>query len=290
MQHDSPSLRNHTLVQQGIPALPNNIHHLFKVLSDDQLNHRQLAEVIHHYPSIAARLIALANSAWIAPVKPVTSLAAACSRLGLATVRSTSIALSIASPFDSLRCPAFDVEQFWTTSMLVAEGADLLAWRIPAHQLSVDSRNAARTAGLLHNLGVLWLAHTRPEETGLAFELNLSNQFVTLQQAMQQCLDTDYCEAGGWLAHQWGLPEVLAIALEYHLDSQYRESGWEIVTLVGFAVKMVSELQQGSDQLPIACGRLQALGIDRSVQEHVFDRLGNKVSGVHELVKTLFAQ
>lgn len=288
MQHDNPDSLNHTVMQLAIPALPNNIHHLFKVLSDDQLNNRQLAEVIHHYPSIAARLIALANSAWIAPLKPVTSLAAACSRLGLTTIRSTSIALSIASPFDSLRCPAFDVEQFWTTSMLVSEGADLLAWRIPALQLSVESRNTVRTAGLLHNLGLLWLAHTRPEETGLAFELCSNNQFITLQQAMQQCLDTDYCEAGGWLAHQWGLPEVLANTLRYHLDSSYHNSAWEIVALVGFAVKMVSELQKGSDQLPKGCSRLEALGVDRSVQENVFDRLGNKVSGMHELVKTLF--
>lgn len=233
-----------------IPALPNNIHHLFKALSNEQLNHRQLAEIIQYYPSITARLMALANSAWIAPSKPVTHLASACSRLGLATVRSTSIALSVASPFDSLRCPAFDVKQFWSTSILVAEGADLLAGRVSTHQISIECRQAVRTAGLLHNLGLLWLAHTQPQSFGEALTLSSNNPFISLQQALQQCLGTNYCEAGGWLAHEWNLPEILTLSMRYHLDEHYQETGWEVVALVGFAVKMAGQLREGSSQLP----------------------------------------
>ena len=55
---------------------------ILKALSSDDLNFRQLSQIISKYPSIAARLIFLANSAWAAPRVPIEDLESACARLG----------------------------------------------------------------------------------------------------------------------------------------------------------------------------------------------------------------
>jgi HD-like signal output (HDOD) protein len=85
----------------------------------------------------------------------VTSLEATCSRLGLGVVRSTSIALAISAPFNPAKCPSFDLEYYWCSVLLTAEAASRLAAESSSkHEFEPAT---ARAAGLLHNLGLLWL-------------------------------------------------------------------------------------------------------------------------------------
>ncbi len=54
-----------------IPVLPPGSTYLMQSMMDESLNFRQLAGIVERYPSIAARLIALANSVWSSPVSPI---------------------------------------------------------------------------------------------------------------------------------------------------------------------------------------------------------------------------
>ena len=105
-----------------IPVLPPGAPYLLKALTDESLSFVELAAVIERYPTIAARLISLSNSAWSSPVSEITSVEMACSRLGFDVVRSASIALAVSAPFDTSRCQAFDTRFFWCTSLLAADG------------------------------------------------------------------------------------------------------------------------------------------------------------------------
>jgi len=106
------------------------------------------------------------SAAWSAPVSEITSLEMACARLGVNVVRSVSIALAIASPFDASRCPTFEGQRFWCTALL---NADAAFWLAPlARAAAPVEPQTARTGGLLHNLGLLWLADQLPDATNQA--------------------------------------------------------------------------------------------------------------------------
>jgi len=117
------ALQNKLSEPAKLPSIAKNIHVLMQALASDKLSYQQLAEIIKHYPEITARLIFLANSSWSAPISPINNIEQAISRLGISIVKSISIAISIASSFDTRKCPCFDTVHFWTSSMLVAEGA-----------------------------------------------------------------------------------------------------------------------------------------------------------------------
>ncbi len=99
-----------------LPTLPAGTPFLMKSLTDENIDFVELAAVLEKFPSIAGKLISLVNSVWSAPASEISSLEAACSRLGFGVVRSTSIALAIASPFDATRCRWFDAERFWCSA------------------------------------------------------------------------------------------------------------------------------------------------------------------------------
>jgi len=270
-----------------LPSLVKNIHVLMQALSDDTMNYNQLAEVIKQYPEITARIIFLVNSAWSAPASPISSIEQACSRLGISIIKSVSIAISIGSAFDTRKCPYFNVAQFWTSAMLVAKGASLLASRLPNKPESQEFEQMIQTAGILHNLGLLWLADNLPEETSQALQ-NVSEELsLSVTSALQQSTGTDYCEVGGWIGEQLKLPDELIIAMQHHLDIDYQERAWEIALIVGSAASMVSVLNNQTDEI-LTNDRLDTLGLDSSTQKEVFQQLSSSFEKTEALAKTLF--
>ncbi len=152
-------MNNQQLLQQEIerdsslPVLPPNITQLLKVLTNNDIPYTQLATELEKFPSIAIKIVAIANSAWASPATPITTLRDSCSRIGVPLVRSIAIALSISNVFNPSRCSSFDPRVFWISALLTAEAAHLCAKNTP--EVCPDT---ARLVGLIHNMGLLWLA------------------------------------------------------------------------------------------------------------------------------------
>ncbi len=269
-----------------LPTLPSDISYLVESMLDESINFRQLAQVIERFPSIAARLIALANSAWSAPINPINSLEMACSRLGFGVVRSTCIALAVASPFDSTRCPAFKPETFWCHALLLADASTWLAQAAPIQ--SRLSPQIARTAGLLHKLGLLWLADQLPDETHQAILKKQNDPNTTLKRALHSLIGIDYLDVGAVLAKAWKMPEPLATAMSR--DSLSDEMPyWGTILIVITADSMVSRLRQEAPWLD-SDSRLATLGIDSQAADEVFQKLTRQYSVTLGLASMLFSR
>lgn len=270
-----------------LPTLPNGVHHLLETLTNDELDYKQLAATIIRFPVIAARIIALANSAWYAPVTNITTIENACCRLGVSVVRSVSIALAVSSPFDPRRCPAFDPGRFWSTSMLVAEGAELLASGTRQSTQQQDFCKTAQVAGILHNLGLLWLADRLPKQTGNALQSAKNDNFISVAESLRQYADTDYCEIGGWLGDFWKLPDNLVAPMRDHLAAVDKDRSPALVVVIKAAAEMVSVLFRGQDQTFDAMN-LSHWGIEEAHQKHVFQQLGIHCEKTQKLAESLF--
>ena len=273
----------------NLPSLSKNINGLLKTIANADINTRQLADTVKQFPEISTRLIFLANSAWSAPSKPINSVKDACSLLGHSIVKSISFGVSIASSFDTRKCPSFKADLFWFTSMMVGQGARLLASKL-SDNIPIEDNNfeeTVQTAGILHNIGLLWLADNLPKETDEALKKIATNPSVSMNEALLQYTGTDYCEVGGWLSTQLGFPSVLIIGIKNHLDSHYQESFWEAALLVGSAKTMVTKLHNQNGEIPENT-RLEELGLDSSAQQVVFQQLSKESKKTRELAKLLF--
>lgn len=268
-----------------VPVLPPGAPRLLKSLADEDIDFKELARVIERFPTIAGRLIALANSAWSAPLSPIGSLEMACSRLGLGVVKSTSIALAVASPFDPNRCPAFDRVRFWTSAIMSADAGSMLAGLVGSSGAAEPS--TARAAGLLHNLGLLWLADRLPGEVNEALSDAEEAPSGLLRRALIERLGFDSAQAGGHLGRAWGLPPPLVMAMAHYPESDFQGDNWRTSQLAGVAVALVSSVRQGVDH-PVADPRLKRLGITAAAVERVGATLERQLERNRELAETLF--
>ena len=201
-------LREEMEQENSLPVLPPDILCLLKILNDDDIGYTQLAGELEKFPSIVLKIVATANSAWASPVNPITTLRDSCARIGVPAVRSISIALSIAEVFDPARCPAFDSKLFWTSALLTAESAHLCAKENP--DICADT---ARLAGLLHNMGLLWLATQKPVETASVISSRQNDEIDSISAGLTEQLGINLYTAGGYLATYIDLPEVIAAAI-----------------------------------------------------------------------------
>jgi len=235
---DNSDLKGLMAANSPLPVLSKKNLDLLRSLSGQEKGIEDISRIIEHYPSIVARLIYLANSAWSAPSAPISNTLDACTRLGVNTVKSVSIGLVVSSPFNPSQCPSFDILRYWASALLMVEAVDQL---IPCLKESKGLDSAAvRTAALLSNLGVLCMADRLPYQAQAAFEMVESGVFSTLLDAQKKCSGTDYCEVGGCIAETWGLPSPLPECMAHHRDVDYRGTGSLTVSLVKSAHAIVS--------------------------------------------------
>jgi len=271
-------MNNHQLLRmemqqdQSFPVLPPDISSLLKALNNDDLGYSQLANELENFPSIVIKIVATANSAWASPVNPITTLRDCCARIGVPAVRSISIALSIAEVFDPSRCPPFDSKVFWISALLTAEAAHICSKNNP--DICSDT---ARLAGLLHNMGLLWLATQRPVETASIISSKKHKEIDSISQAFEQTLGINVYTAGSYLATYIDLPDVIAEAIASPAAS-------DIDSLLAdnhrHAQRLASNVLMAAD---VPQDEINTLNADPC-----FEQLANKLPGIQAQAQALF--
>src|SRR5688572_621502 len=126
---------------------------LLTLMRDENVSRPAIVRTLMADPALCGRLIKVANGANLAGCRPVASIAAAVTVLGLASVRSLALSFSLLSAYRTGVCEGFDYPAFWTRSL--NEG---LAARILAARLRLSSPEEIFICGLLSRIGYLALA------------------------------------------------------------------------------------------------------------------------------------
>ena len=263
-----------------LPPLAAGAGRVMAVLGGDDIDMRTLIDAVQQCPSVAARLMRVANSAWSTAAEPVDSIDAACARLGLDVVRSIAIALATSGPFTLRRCGAFDFRRFWSSALLSAEGAD---WTARLEDLASGLEpNVARTAGLLHNLGLLWLADRLPEQTSQALQAADEGCEPAVMIEIRRHCGVGYDEVGGYLAESWGLSPLLCAAMRHRQSPEDDGRLWLTNSPVGIAVGVTGAVLRGADGPPPYLRQENALIRARNLDE-LYQRLRERAAAVREM-------
>ncbi len=269
----------------SIPSLPYAVDVLLDSLADENMDFSHLAETVGNFPDITARLIFLANSAWACPTKAIVELERVCARLGFSMVRSISIAMVVSSAFDASRCPGFVPERYWTTALLSARLIPMLIRR--GHLSPLQSPESLTTAGLLHNIGLLWLADNMPDQTSQALAAVEADPTISLRDALLDTAGLDYCMVGACMARVWQFPDLLVVSMENHADPHYRGELQDEVHLVGSAARMVSSLKLEDSNETVAA-LASNLGVSSQDTDSLYEFLKAQQVSVGEMARTLF--
>ena len=219
---------------QELPPLSATSQRLMAALDDEDIALADLANLIEACPAVAARVVGLARSAFFGQRVPVRSVADALTRvLGLKLVKSLVIGIIVSGPFQPERCPGFSTYQYWGSALLTA----ILCRSLISHVTTggKSTPDSAYLCGLLHNLGLLALAHVAPAQMQQVFSVAKQMPERSLSDIELETLGTDHREVGSWLAFRWQLPEEVQSVIKHQRKTDYQGSHWPVSRLVALS-------------------------------------------------------
>lgn len=193
-----------------LPAFPRTIERLLATLDDPDANLNLLVSLIERDPALIARVLeqATAVATRVRSEMRVGSLFTAISLIGLARIRQMVITTSMAGFLRGTLPPPL-ADHFWAHSCSIGACAQQLALHC---QLQSD---IALIAGLLHDVGKLWLYRHAPEAY-LAVQETCRHEPCASEEAERLTFGVDHPTVGAWLAEDWRLSLDLQKAIRYH--------------------------------------------------------------------------
>ena len=233
-----------------LPSFPDVAARVQQVLNDESVSQERIARVVAADAGLAARLLTMANSTLLhRGGAPVTDLKIAVTRIGHENIRTAALAyanaqLRRAPELAHIRGP---LERYWQEGLRVAA---------LAHAIAKESRRVradeALLAGLLHNIGKIYILARLPKEGNQLDPGVLQDWYPSIGQA---------------LAENWKLPEQISAAIAGQREFERSHEGpADLLDLIIIAVHMAEQMgrnesdEAGLSKLPAAV----ALGLNDS--------------------------
>jgi HD-like signal output (HDOD) protein len=256
-----------------LPSFPDVAIRIRKVLADEDVKLDQVVRVVGSEPTLAARLLQVANSAAVnRSGKAVTDMRKAVQHMGLNMVRSAAIAFAMAqmkkaSELKGLEAP---MEALWQRCSAVAAMSHVVARRLT--KLNPDT---ALLAGLLHGVGELYIltrAHKHPTlfADQPVYETIVRDWHVSVAQA---------------LLENWEISEEIVRAVSEFEDLERRHSGPADLSDVLTVAHLMVSYQEFPESIVLnmqGVGAVQRMALDLTTYANIIHESKDDIKELQE--------
>jgi len=277
LREHSPGLTDVILAMDTLPSAPPVYAALSRALAQKGTSIRDLERIVLQDPAISSRVLQIVNSAFFGLARSVESLPQAISLLGINALRSLVLTVEAFKVFDSARnCVGFSPD--------IQRGHALLTARVATRIAPSRDREAAFTAGLLHDVGKLVLATELPGEFGRVLQ-EVKAEGGTARAVERRRLGLSHGEVGERLLRLWGLPDTITRIVGRHDEPGALTDEWD----AGSAVRTANVLAHAAVRLagiepgippelsevdPVLAGLVEAAGGMERMEEIAREELG----------------
>jgi HD-like signal output (HDOD) protein len=218
-----------------LPAFPDVAVRVRKVLGDENVGADQIARVVTSDPGLAARVLALANSAALSRGgKSITDMKMAVNRIGHNNVRTAAMSFAIAQlrRAEELKVISSQLEELWHESTMVAA----LAHAVSSRARGINSDEAMLT-GLMHNVGKIYILARANKNAAL-----FSDKAV-LQSIMRDW----HANVGKAIVENWGFPTHICEAVGEYQDLEREAEKPDVTDVLTIATLLSTFLGKDID-------------------------------------------
>ncbi|MEA3223806.1 MAG: HDOD domain-containing protein [Thermodesulfobacteriota bacterium] len=195
-----------------VPTLPSIAAAVMEKTLDDNVNARQIADMVGKDQAIAAKVLKVANSAFYRRIKEISTIRGAVVVLGLNVLKSIVLSISVIDIFKNKDKNTLDLYLFWQHSLACGACAKAIA-----EKAFPEYTENAFMAGLLHDVGKIIADQTlcKNGEYGQVLKI-MERGNMNIIEVEQEIMGIDHATLGKYLLERWNLPVILSEAAGKH--------------------------------------------------------------------------
>jgi HD-like signal output (HDOD) protein len=221
----------------SLPALPETVNRVRHAMDDLDTSTDDMAKIISNDPSLAAKVVSLANSAAYSFTHRVDTIERATALLGLREVYGAVLASAVIDYFKEGK--HFNHKKFWKRSMVCATACKLIA---KAKRLQGVSGLFA--AGLMCDIGRAVLAEIAPKQYAEVNQELYEDEIIQIENGL---FGLAHPEVGFLLADGWGLPAEISEPIRFHHDFQQSQKYPKLVAVVALGA-LIADIPGKADR------------------------------------------
>jgi HD-like signal output (HDOD) protein/CheY-like chemotaxis protein len=226
---------------ESLPSLPEVYAELLAEIQAPNSSFRRVGDLIARDVGMTAKILQIVNSAFFGLGRRILNPQDAVAMLGYDTLKALVLSTKIFSQFDAKRVRCLDLNALWQHSMNTGMFARTIG---VGEKLARTAQDEAFTAGVLHDVGKLILAHNFPEIYADVIMRSRAQQRPAVELE-QECFGASHAELGAYLLGLWGIGEEVVGAIAYH-ERPPRTSAPSRVLAVVYAANALEHMLSGT--------------------------------------------
>lgn len=226
---------------ESLPSLPEVYAELLAEIQAPNSSFRRVGDLIARDVGMTAKILQIVNSAFFGLGRRILNPQDAVAMLGYDTLKALVLSTKIFSQFDAKRVRCLDLNALWQHSMNTGMFARTIG---VGEKLARTAQDEAFTAGVLHDVGKLILAHNFPDIYADVILRSRTQQRPAVELE-QECFGASHAELGAYLLGLWGIGEEVVGAIAYH-ERPPRTSAPSRVLAVVYAANALEHMLSGT--------------------------------------------
>ena len=185
---------------QSLPSLPAVAYQVIEHTKCNDSDSALIANILEKDPALAAKVVALSNSAANMGAMKINSVKDAITRIGLDMTMTLALSFSFAKAMYDKQINTMDHQTFWRRALVSG-----VLGRVLASKMGQVKPERFFLAGLIQDIGILAFNEIEAERYGALF--HNAKKHSELVKLEQKEFSTDHAELGAWLLANWGMPD-----------------------------------------------------------------------------------
>lgn len=264
-------INNDTLVLPTLPAIALKVR---KAADDPDINLHAMGDVIGQDPSLTARMIKIANSAYMGRTVKVNSINQAVTRIGLRQIKNIATALAMEQLFVSKNEVVGQyMKREWTNTVNVVANSmaalQMFVARTKKRDMSLDT---ITLAALVHNIGVL----------PILTEAERHEEVFANPTFLDVAIEKLSGRIGGSIMREWGFGNDFVNVAENWRDLGVIPDNLSYIDFVRIGAALSGKMDNQKDAV-------FNLAVQRGAIENVSDLTSDEFKDMRDAAKQIFA-
>jgi len=263
------------VVADWIGSPPLVYRKLHEAMQNPESTFGDFSNVISSDPSLAVRLLRIANSPFYGLSSKVETISHALGVVGIDQLKELALATILVNRFEGIEKDLVNMQSFWMHSIGCGLAARAIAKKMGEHHVE-----SYYTASMLHDVGSLIIYKEMPDKSREILT-RCKSEGLPLSTVEDEILGFTHAEVGALVFANWGLPDSLVEAVKYHHRPSEAKDHPLFPTIVHLADIIAYEMKLGTGGEPtipvLDPAAIRRTTLTRSFLTDIQDNVRNQV-------------